>query len=130
MRLLALLVLATVSLAAAPAAPSAGDIVIYPRPEHAPPAAAREDDGWSRAPWLAGALILAAGGAWWLRHSRPRGTPAGRAGGRLAIAETRSLGNRQYLVVAVYAGKKLLLGVTPGRIRLLCELPEAGEEEP
>jgi flagellar protein FliO/FliZ len=39
------------------------------------------------------------------------------------IEETRSLGNRQYLIVAAYEEKKLLLGVTPGRIKLLCDLP-------
>ena len=41
---------------------------------------------------------------------------------KLAIDETRSLGSRQYLVVASYEGKKLLLGVCPGRIDLLTPL--------
>ena len=45
-----------------------------------------------------------------------------RADRRLAIAETRSLGNRQYLVVAAYDGRKFLLGVCPGRIEMLAPL--------
>jgi flagellar protein FliO/FliZ len=32
------------------------------------------------------------------------------------------LGNRQFLVVAEYEGRKMLLGVCPGRIELLSEL--------
>jgi flagellar protein FliO/FliZ len=38
------------------------------------------------------------------------------------IDETKSLGSRQYLVVASYEGRKLLLGVCPGRIDLLTPL--------
>jgi flagellar protein FliO/FliZ len=41
---------------------------------------------------------------------------------KLAIAETKSLGNRQYLVVASYEDKKFLLSVCPGRIELLTPL--------
>jgi flagellar protein FliO/FliZ len=47
---------------------------------------------------------------------------------KLQIEETRSLGNRQYLVVAVYEGQKLLLGVTPGQIQLLTPL-SSGEDK-
>ena len=39
---------------------------------------------------------------------------------------TRSLGNRQYLVVASYEGQKFLIGVCPGRIDLLAPLGSAG----
>jgi flagellar protein FliO/FliZ len=55
----------------------------------------------------------------------------GRAGGmnqfsrvprQLAVEETRSLGNRQFLVVASYQDKKFLIGVCPGRIDLLSAL--------
>ena len=56
---------------------------------------------------------------------RSRGVKmAGRDGHALAVNETRPLGNRQYLVVASYEGKKFLLGVCPGRIELLSALPE------
>ena len=47
---------------------------------------------------------------------------SGRDPRQLVINETRSLGSRQYLVVASYEGKKLLLGVCPGRIDLLTPL--------
>ena len=48
---------------------------------------------------------------------------------QLTIDETRSLGSRQYLVVASYQDKKFLLGVCPGRIDLLSALPEKSAEE-
>ena len=41
------------------------------------------------------------------------------------MAETRPLGNRQYLVVAAYDEKRYLLGVCPGRIELLAPLETA-----
>lgn len=42
---------------------------------------------------------------------------------RLQIAEIRSLGNRQFLVVAEYEDARVLLGVSPGRIDYLRDLP-------
>lgn len=41
---------------------------------------------------------------------------------KLEISETRMLGNRQFLVVAQYEGKRMLIGVCPGRIDYLCNL--------
>jgi flagellar protein FliO/FliZ len=41
---------------------------------------------------------------------------------KLNINETRMLGNRQFLVVAQYEDRKVLLGVCPGRIEYLCTL--------
>lgn len=41
---------------------------------------------------------------------------------KLNISETRMLGNRQFLVVAQYEERKVLLGVCPGRIDYLCTL--------
>ena len=72
---------------------------------------------------LAVGLVLAAVGVWLVRRGR-RAAPRYGDGQGLAIAETRSLGNRQYLVVATYAEKKFLLGVCPGRIDLLASLSE------
>jgi flagellar protein FliO/FliZ len=51
-----------------------------------------------------------------------RGVPTARDMRALAIDETRSLGNKQYLVVASYEGKKFLIGVCPGRIDMLSPL--------
>jgi flagellar protein FliO/FliZ len=69
-------------------------------------------------------VALAGVGGWLLWRNR-RGTPAGRDVRSLAIDETRSLGNRQYLVVASYEGKKFLIGVCPGRIDMLSPLESA-----
>lgn len=66
-------------------------------------------------------LALAGAGGWMVWRNR-RGQPVGRDMRALAIDETRSLGNRQFLVVASYEGRKFLLGVCPGRIDLLSSL--------
>lgn len=67
------------------------------------------------------ALVGAAGG--WMFWRRLRvSAPAARGEQRLAIAETKSLGNRQYLVVAAYGSRRYLIGVCPGRIDLLSPL--------
>jgi flagellar protein FliO/FliZ len=131
MRHLILLLFCAATLAAAdPNASTTPDMVIYPHATAEKRTVAADSDGWSRAPWLVGALALAAGATWWLWRSRARGGPGGHSGRTLAIEETRSLGNRQYLVVATYNEKKLLLAVTPGRIKFLCELPGDGKAGP
>lgn len=66
-------------------------------------------------------LALAAVGGWLVWRNR-RGTPIGKDPRALAVEETRSLGNRQFLVVASYEGRKFLLGVCPGRIEMLAPL--------
>jgi flagellar protein FliO/FliZ len=66
-------------------------------------------------------LALAAVGGWLVWRNR-RGAPVGRDLRALAVDETRSLGNRQFLVVASYEGRKFLLGVCPGRIEMLAPL--------
>lgn len=69
-------------------------------------------------------LALAGAGGWMVWRNR-QGKPVGRELRALSIDETRSLGSRQYLVVASYEGKKFLLGVCPGRIDLLSPLDAA-----
>lgn len=66
-------------------------------------------------------VALAGVGGWMVWRNR-RGNPVGRDLRALSVDETRSLGNRQYLVVASYEGKKFLLGVCPGRIDMLSPL--------
>lgn len=97
--------------------------VIYPRSaENRTETAGSHDAGYSGI--LVAALLLAGAGGWlfWRGRAQPRGAVSVRS---LAIAETKSLGNRQYLVVATYEDKKFLLSVCPGRIELLTPLDSA-----
>jgi flagellar protein FliO/FliZ len=72
---------------------------------------------------LVGVLVLAGAGGWIMWRARAGGlNQLNRAPRQLAVEETRSLGNRQYLVVASYQEKKFLIGVCPGRIDLLSAL--------
>lgn len=72
---------------------------------------------------LAVSFLFALAGVWlWVKRRNPTGWAPGRSAAKLAIAETRSLGNRQFLVVASYEDKKFLLGVCPGQITLLTAL--------
>lgn len=73
-------------------------------------------------------IALAGVGAWMVWRNR-RGAPVGRDLDALALEETRSLGNRQYLVVASYEGKKFLIGVCPGRIDMLAPLDGSAVKE-
>lgn len=103
----------------------AEDQVIYPRaPAPAEAPADRAGSGLNPA-LLALALGAAGAGGWllWRQRSAAAGA-AGRVARKLAIAESRPLGNRQYLVVANYDGRKFLLGVCPGRIDLLSPLED------
>jgi len=58
------------------------------------------------------------------------GVLAGKAKGerKLVISETRSLGNRQFLIVAEYENRKMLLGVCPGKIDYLSTLAGGSDE--
>lgn len=109
----------------------AAETIIYPKnaAEQAKSVTAGEHDT-SRSLIVVVALLLAAGGAWLVLQRRKAG-PTGGRGRKLQIDETKPLGNRQYLVVADYDGKKFLLGVTPGQIQMLTSLDgdKAGEGE-
>lgn len=108
----------------APAAASADDPnrIIYPagleRPATdpaAPAPALLPGAGWVFI------LLVAAGAAgfWAWRRYRPGHAAARRT---IQIEDTRALGNRQFLVVASCDGRRFLLGVAPGGIRLLSPL--------
>jgi flagellar protein FliO/FliZ len=77
-------------------------------------------------------IVACAGAGGWLWWRGRRGAPISglRAERKLAIAETRSLGNRQYLVVAAYDGKRFLLSVCPGRIEMLAPLDPGAPPAP
>ena len=89
---------------------------------------ARAAGGGIGAVTIVGAFTLAGAGAWLLWRNRGTALP-GRDARQLVINETRSLGSRQFLVVASYEGKKFLLGVCPGRIDLLAPLDGPGREK-
>ncbi|MBI2511227.1 MAG: flagellar biosynthetic protein FliO [Opitutae bacterium] len=91
----------------------------------APAATATKSGGDSSYLLIVLATAAAAAGGFMLwRQRRTPGGIAGRDARKLNVAESRSLGNRQYLVVADYDGKKFLLGVCPGSIQLLSPLEE------
>jgi flagellar protein FliO/FliZ len=119
-----LLLPALLGLAVLPARAVDDSKVIYPKSPVAVPAPAADAGGGLGATTILGAIVLAGAGAWMLWRSRGLKI-AGRDAHALAINETRPLGNRQYLVVASYEGKKFLLGVCPGRIDLLSSLSDS-----
>ncbi len=97
--------------------------VIYPRLAPAPNGASG-GSSTGYATGLVAAFLLAGAGGWlfWRNRHAPGSTAVAR---KLVIAETKSLGNRQFLVVASYEDKRFLLGVCPGRIELLTPLDAA-----
>ncbi len=99
------------------------DTIIFPtRPSGGLAAPAAAVAGGFNSLTLVVAAVLAGVGGWsvWRHRRRPGGAPGRPA---LAVEETRPLGNRQYLVVANYEGRRFLLGVCPGRIEMLAPLP-------
>ena len=120
----ALLGAAPVAAAPTPSGPPAPGTVLYPGGGGAPESFSHAG-GASAYGWAATAFIgaAAAGAIWlWWRRRLGEAGPTARGERKLAIAETRPLGNRQYLVVADYGGRKFRLGVCPGRIDLLAPL--------
>ncbi len=107
------------SAAAPPADERTGSTLIYPAGAAAP--SAEDSPRGAGGTWLfAAAVVLAASGIFWWKN---RGGLAGaRRTAGLQIEETRALGNRQFLLIAACDGKRFLLGVAPGSIRLLAPL--------
>ena len=119
--------------ASASAAPISDDQVIVPNSAVGTKAPAAAGATGSGPLTVVGVLVLAGAGGWILWRARAGGlNQLSRAPRKLAVEETRSLGNRQYLVVASYQDKKFLIGVCPGRIDLLSALdssPSVGGEK-
>ena len=111
------------------AAPSDDNQMIVP--QHAGPKATAPADGSSLpGPFTAVAVLVLAGvGGWLVWRGRAGGVGSfSRASRQLTVEETRSLGGRQYLVIAAYRDKKFLLGVCPGRIDMLAALHESAPD--
>ncbi len=73
-------------------------------------------------------LVLIGGGAWLVRNGFTLFQPKLKGARKLQISEMRMLGNRQFLVVAEYEDRKMLLGVCPGRIDYLATLAAREQE--
>ncbi len=107
-----------------PAAPGA-DGIIYPR--NSPEARTGAAAGGTFPVWgtLGIAAVLVGTGLYLLKRGQWGGARGAEVRQRLAIEETRPLGNKQFLAVASYGGRRMLLAVCPGRIDLLCRLDES-----
>jgi flagellar protein FliO/FliZ len=107
-----------------PAAELASGTVLYPTGESAGVVAPRPGSaGITSTGWVIAGVVLIGGGLWvWLQRRRLTGTGVTRK--LINVEETRSLGNRQFLVVASCDGRRLLLGVSPGRIATLADLDD------
>jgi flagellar protein FliO/FliZ len=75
-------------------------------------------------------VALLGGGAYLVRNGFTLFQPKMKGARKLQISETRMLGNRQFLIVAEYEDRKMLLGVCPGRIDYLATLGAAEPEFP
>ncbi|HEX4666423.1 MAG TPA: flagellar biosynthetic protein FliO [Chthoniobacterales bacterium] len=95
-----------------------------------PPAApvTGSSSGIQLAIYLCLLVALLGAGSYFLKNGFNFLPPKNKGARKLSVAETRMLGNRQFLVVAEYEGRRMLLGVCPGRIELLSELGAQAEE--
>ena len=74
---------------------------------------------------MLGYLVILGGmavAAWFLFKRGLIRKPFAKAEGKLKVAESRMLGNRQYIMVVEYEDNKILLGVGPGKIDYLTSL--------
>lgn len=67
-------------------------------------------------------VVLLGGGVYFVKNGRFIFQGGNKGPRKLQISETRMLGGRQFLVVAEYDDRKILLGVCQGRIDYLCNL--------
>jgi flagellar protein FliO/FliZ len=120
----ALLAFAPALAAAAEPTPASlgADGVIYPR--NSPEARQQQVESEGFPFWsMLGVIAVLAGAGFYLVKRGQLGTRAGTSvHQRLAIEETRPLGNKQFLAVAAYGERRILLAVCPGRIDYLCRL--------
>jgi flagellar protein FliO/FliZ len=104
------------------------DRVLYPADSRGAPEGGGRASSGGGSVWVFIVLVGLGSGAFWLwRRRNP--VDVVRRGARIVIEDTRALGNRQFLVVAGVDGRRFLLGVAPGNIRLLSPLAsEPGAE--
>lgn len=116
-----------------PASARSDDTVLYPKGSKDRPESATAEEGRGGSSMLlVGAFLLAMAGGWLVL--RRRGVPLSKVLGSksnrlIQVEETKSLGNRQYLVVAGCEGRRFLLGVTQGNIQLLAPLDDTDDAD-
>ena len=124
-------------IAAEPAASDRGpaaDLILYPADNRPAPSPGQPAASSGAGPvWPFVLLVGLGAGVWWAWRRRNPVDAVRRRGG-IVIEDTRALGNRQFLVVAGVDGRRFLLGVAPGSIRLLSDLdsapgPEDGDHD-
>lgn len=113
-----------------PPAERADDTLIYPSSSASPEAHPLVvPTSTSRSGWVFAVLVgFGAAGFWWWQRRRAAQGPLGKSAG-LFVEQSRSLGNRQFLVVASCDGRRFLLGVAPGQINSLAELDRASDSK-
>jgi flagellar protein FliO/FliZ len=112
----------------APATQNAQQIIVPSARATPTVPATGSNSGVQLAIYLCLLVVLLGVGSYFLKNGF-KFMPAKTKGARkLNVAETRMLGNRQFLVVAEYEGRKMLLGVCPGRIELLSDLGGKADE--
>lgn len=115
-------------IAAEPAASDRGpaaDLILYPADNRPAPSPGQPAASPGAGPvWVFVLLVGLGAGVWWAWRRRNPVDAVRRRGG-IVIEDTRALGNRQFLVVAGVDGRRFLLGVAPGCIRLLSDLDSA-----
>jgi flagellar protein FliO/FliZ len=103
--------------------------VIVPTASLTPPSqTVTSGSGIQLAIYLCLLVALLGGGSYFLKNGFTFLQPKSKGARKLNVAETRMLGNRQFLVVAEYEGRKMLLGVCPGRIELISELGDKADD--
>lgn len=105
-----------------------GDVIIPTAPLTPNSPAMSSGSGIQLAIYLCLLVALLAGGSYFLKNGFNFLQPKNKGARKLNVAETRMLGNRQFLVVAEYEGRRMLLGVCPGRIELISELGSKADD--
>lgn len=114
----------------APGATAPSTLVGNPAPAPTLPVAPGAGGRFQLAIYFVLLLALLGGGLYVMRNGLGFLQPRPKGPRKLDITETRMLGNRQFLIVAEYEQRKMLIGVCPGRIDYLCTLSGAEPEFP
>ena len=130
--LVAALALPAGAVSAADSTPASlgADAVVYPRNSPEAQKLHSADSAFPLWGMLGLVVVLAAAGVYLLKRGQLRPRAGAAAHQRLAIEETRPLGNKQFIAVAAYGERKLLLSVCPGRIDFLCRLDDGPATAP